>query len=162
MRYRYDHNGQTHEIDIERLPDGRYKAVVDGRELTLAASQLADGAWLLRHEGQQHMAYVASADQQRYVQLDGGRFALQVNAGRRRQRSALAGGDLTAQMPGLVMAVPVAVGDAVTTGQTLVVLEAMKMEIRVTASADGVVQQLHVQVGDVVERGQTLIEVRDA
>ncbi|MCB9457792.1 MAG: biotin/lipoyl-binding protein [Anaerolineaceae bacterium] len=62
-------------------------------------------------------------------------------------------------MPGQVVNVLVAVGDSVTRGQTLVVLEAMKMEIRVAAPGDGTVRRLLVAQGDVVERGQLLLEV---
>ena len=47
-------------------------------------------------------------------------------------------------MDGAVVDVPVAVGDRVTRGQTLVVVEAMKLELRVSADLDGVVSALHV------------------
>ncbi len=162
MRYSYEHNNQTHTLDLQRLPDGRYQVMLDGREIVIQATQLADGGWLLRHEQQQQIAYTASADDQRYVQVDGGRFALTVSDQRRRRRAAGAAGDLTAQMPGQVMAVAVSAGDSVEAGQTLVVLEAMKMEIRVAAPTDGTVQQVHVKAGDVVERGQTLLEISEA
>jgi biotin carboxyl carrier protein len=62
-------------------------------------------------------------------------------------------------MPGQVIAVPVAAGDAVSRGQTLIVLEAMKMELRVAAPHDGTVEKVLVSVGEVVERGQPLAEV---
>jgi biotin carboxyl carrier protein len=50
-------------------------------------------------------------------------------------------------------------GEAVTRGQTLLLLEAMKMELRVTAPADGRVWRVHCATGQVVERGQLLIEL---
>jgi biotin carboxyl carrier protein len=50
-------------------------------------------------------------------------------------------------------------GDAVKRGDTLVVLEAMKMEMRLTAPHDGVVKAVHCREGEVVERGRTLLEV---
>ena len=64
-------------------------------------------------------------------------------------------------MPGQVRAVNVSEGDAVTKGQTLLVLEAMKMEIRVHAPRDGVVKKLLVKQGQTVEREQILIEIVD-
>ena len=76
-----------------------------------------------------------------------------------RARAAAAPGDLTADMPGQVVSVAVAIGDAVTSGQTLMILEAMKMEIRVAAPTDGRVVAIGVAPGDVVDRGQTLIEL---
>jgi biotin carboxyl carrier protein len=50
-------------------------------------------------------------------------------------------------------------GETVEMGQTLIVMEAMKMEIRITAPADGKIAKLHVQQGDTVDRGQLLVEV---
>jgi biotin carboxyl carrier protein len=62
-------------------------------------------------------------------------------------------------MPGQVRALNVSEGDAVTKGQTLLVLEAMKMEIRVQAPRDGSVKKLFVKQGQTVEREQVLIEI---
>ena len=64
-------------------------------------------------------------------------------------------------MPGQVRSVAVGVGDVVKKGQTLAVIEAMKMEIRIQALKDGVVSALLVQVGQTVEREQILIEIVD-
>ena len=52
----------------------------------------------------------------------------------------------------------VKVGDTVKAGDTLVVLEAMKMETEITAPADGTVARVEVSVGDAVQGGQALIE----
>ena len=67
---------------------------------------------------------------------------------------------LMAAMPGQVMGVLVAEGEAVTRGQTLILLEAMKMEIRISAPHDGHLAKVHCAVGQIVTRGQTLIELR--
>jgi acetyl-CoA/propionyl-CoA carboxylase biotin carboxyl carrier protein len=66
---------------------------------------------------------------------------------------------VVAPMPGNVVAIHVAAGDAVDPGQALVVIEAMKMEHAVAAPAAGFVARLGVAVGDQVVRGQTLIEL---
>ena len=62
-------------------------------------------------------------------------------------------------MPGQVRTVNVREGDTVTKGQTLLVLEAMKMEIRIQAPQDGVVTKSFVEQGQTVEREQILIEI---
>jgi acetyl-CoA carboxylase biotin carboxylase subunit len=71
----------------------------------------------------------------------------------------VAAGALTAPMPGQVVALRAAVGDPVTSGQVLVVLEAMKMEHAVTAPEAGTVEALPVAPGDQVEAGQVLAVV---
>lgn len=66
------------------------------------------------------------------------------------------GTTIAAPIPGTVLRVSVAVGDAVTKGQTLLVLEAMKMENEIMAPSDGVVQLLHVSPGVSVKTGEAL------
>jgi hypothetical protein len=58
---------------------------------------------------------------------------------------AVSGGDLTATMPGQVAQIPVEAGQQVTTGQTLLLLEAMKMETRITAPCDGIVRGFYAR-----------------
>jgi methylmalonyl-CoA carboxyltransferase small subunit len=65
---------------------------------------------------------------------------------------------LTAPMAGTVVTVLIGAGADVKSGETLVVLEAMKMETEVTAPKDGKVKSVDVAVGDVVQGGQVLIE----
>jgi propionyl-CoA carboxylase alpha chain len=68
-------------------------------------------------------------------------------------------GSLVAPMPGSVVSVNVSVGDTVRKGQTLVVLEAMKMEHPIGSPEDGVVKEVQVSAGDQVERGALLVVV---
>ncbi len=163
MNFTYTYHDTTYTVQLERLPDGTYNATIDETTYTITPESLANGAWLIADAdtGEQHTAHVTAQDEQRFVHVDGEHFVLTVpdtRATRRRGANA-GGGELTAQMPGQVTAVEVNNGDAVTAGQTLVVLEAMKMEIRVSAPTDGHIKTVQVAVGDVVERGQTLVEL---
>jgi propionyl-CoA carboxylase alpha chain len=76
-----------------------------------------------------------------------------------------AGGDVAgatlAPMPGSVVEVAVAVGDRVTRGDLLVVLEAMKMEHRITAPLDGTVTEVRVEAGTQVDADAVLVVVDD-
>jgi propionyl-CoA carboxylase alpha chain len=70
-------------------------------------------------------------------------------------------GSLLAPMPGGVVRVLATQGDAVSAGQALVVLEAMKMEHTVTAPVDGIVTEIAVVPGDQVDTGQVLAVVEE-
>ena len=70
-----------------------------------------------------------------------------------------ASGQLGAPMMGKVVAVKAAVGEMVAIGQTVIVLESMKMELHVTAPFEGSLSSLRCRVGDMVERHQVLAEV---
>ncbi len=73
--------------------------------------------------------------------------------------TAVIGSELKAPMMGKVVAVLAAEGDAVQAGQTVIVLESMKMELQVVAERDGAVSGLRCAVGDMVGRGDVLCEV---
>jgi 3-methylcrotonyl-CoA carboxylase alpha subunit len=73
-----------------------------------------------------------------------------------------AGGTVVSPMPGRVAAVLVAKGDEVKTGQSLAVVEAMKMEYALTAPVDGVVAEIKVAVDSRVVEGQAVIRLEEA
>jgi len=73
---------------------------------------------------------------------------------------AVAGGTkITAPMPGLVLRIPLAVGDAVTEGDEVMVLEAMKMETPISATASGTITDVLVSQGDQVKSGAVLVQI---
>jgi acetyl-CoA/propionyl-CoA carboxylase biotin carboxyl carrier protein len=76
--------------------------------------------------------------------------------------AAASGDALTAPMQGTIVKVAVADGDTVEQGQTVVVLEAMKMEQPITAHKAGVVTGLTAQIGATVTSGTVLAEIKDA
>jgi biotin carboxyl carrier protein len=68
-------------------------------------------------------------------------------------------GGLFTQMPGKVVKINSKVGDKVVKGQTLLILEAMKMENEIKSGIDGVVKAIHVKAGDALENGILMMEV---
>lgn len=162
MQYTYMYNGDSHTIEITRQADGSLSATIGDQTYSVKGSEIANGGWLIDVDGIRTIAQVAAAGDERYVHLDGQHYTLEKSDPRRKRQSGAArSGDLTAQMPGQIIDVRVQVGDNVEVGDVLVVLEAMKMEIRVAATQAGRVDDVQVAVGDVVERGQTLVEVRE-
>lgn len=160
MEFQYDYQEMTHNISLTRVDDHRFKAVIGERELEFSAIQQTDSAWLLTINHQRVLAAIASDGSMRYVHVNGNTLSLSaVDERTKRRKQAGSAGDLTAQMPGQVVDVLVSDGETVSRGQTLVILEAMKMEIRVTAPADGVIQGVYVAQGDVVQHGQRLVEI---
>lgn len=67
---------------------------------------------------------------------------------------------VTADIVASVLTIDVAVGDDVIAGQTLLVMESMKMEIPIAAPAAGTVSRIGVAVGDVVQEGDLLVELQ--
>jgi biotin carboxyl carrier protein len=107
------------------------------------------------------------------VIVDGWRFELDVESearaalmdrARRERGTATSGGatEVRAMIPGRVLAVTVAVGDAVEAGQRLLVIEAMKMQNELRAPRSGVVTDVRVAADRTVELGDLLLTIGDA
>lgn len=67
--------------------------------------------------------------------------------------------DIKAPMPGLVLDIKISVGDELKEGDTLLVLEAMKMENMLKSPGSGTVKAIKVKKGEAVEKGQILVEI---
>lgn len=66
--------------------------------------------------------------------------------------------DIKAPMPGLIIDINLTAGQDVKKGDTLLILEAMKMENVIKSPADGVITKVHIKKGDSVEKNQILVE----
>jgi len=115
---------------------------------------LVDGAEV---QMPRHASAVADGDT-RWVFLDGEVYEFEVQRQGRRKRSA-DHGSLSAPMPATVIRINVGPGDAVKKGDTLLVLEAMKMELPVRAPADGVIDIVSCRAGELVQAGVPLIHL---
>ena len=104
-------------------------------------------------------AWAAAVGNARWIFLDGNVYVIDATADRGRRRSRTHRGPLAAPMPATVRKINVAPGDPVESGDVLIVLEAMKMELPVRASAAGIVTALHCEEGELVQPGVTLVSV---
>ena len=75
------------------------------------------------------------------------------------KKASAGAGAITAPLPGTITSIEVKEGDAVKAGQTVIVMEAMKMANNITAEADGTVKAILVAQGAQVQSGDALIEI---
>jgi propionyl-CoA carboxylase alpha chain len=155
-----------------------YRPVPDGAEIEVTWASLRDGlvsvtagatagtarvaAWDGRTldlvlDGVTHRLDVLLAGDRAWVRSDRGDVALAVAPRFAGPAVEEVAGTLSAPMPGRVLTVHVAAGDTVAAGEPLVVVEAMKMEHRVTAPAGGTVVDVYVAPGDQVAAGDALV-----
>jgi biotin carboxyl carrier protein len=160
MKLVFDQNSRSFPIDL--MPVGKtYRATLGDRTVEVEIVRSEEGRLDLLIDGRRVTAYVSSDNAKRWLTIRGQTFVLSRSSGARRAGpgSHQAAGELIAPMPGQIRAVNVREGEAVTKGQTLLVVEAMKMEIRVHAPFDGVVSSISVEVGQTVEREQLLVKM---
>lgn len=145
---------------IELNPSGEnFIAVMDGKTVNVQIIRAANGRMDLLVDGQRVTAHVSSDVAKRWVTINGQTLMLTKTSGAKQGVRHDHAGGLIAPMPGQIRSVSVSVGDAVKKGQTLLTMEAMKMEIRIQALKDGVVKSVSVMQGQTVEREQILVEV---
>ena len=160
-RKRYQHGEVLHDLAVMALGSGSYQ-VFDASEschvelLSLEGSTAHVGIDGARHvvrfhtpgSGKLYLSIEGRAGQYRdMIRLDG---ALEHSGG---------GGRISAPMHGLLLEVRVAPGDVVEAGQTLAVLEAMKMHYEIVAEAAGTVQEVLAEAGRQVAADDVLIEI---
>ena len=109
-------------------------------------------------------AMVARDGNVRWVFVEGDTYEIEMEAERAepRRRSGSRHDSLAAPMPATVVKIQVKPGARVRAGDTLVVLEAMKMELPITAPHDGAVTAIHCREGELVKTGARLVELSEA
>jgi 3-methylcrotonyl-CoA carboxylase alpha subunit len=106
-------------------------------------------------------AWTAASRDTRWVFFDGRVYEIDVTTGASARRGAGHHGSLTSPMPATVRQILVAPGAKVARGDTVVILEAMKMELPVRAPANGVVASIHCREGELVQPGVALVEIAE-
>ena len=118
---------------------------------------LGDGWFVFDDGGTQRRAAIAGDGQTVWVFLDALTYTVtrEERIAGSRSKSAV---DVMAPMPATVVSIAAALGQSVAEGDTLIVLEAMKMELPIKASRAGVVKAIHCAKGDLVQPGVPLVE----
>lgn len=142
-------DGDEVVADLETVGPGPvHSLTLDGRAIRIDANRTGDGRWLLALDGEQ-------------IEVD----AIDERTALVRELAGAAGGrsgpkPVVAPMPGLVVRVEVAPGDLVHEGQSVAIVEAMKMENELVAEADAVVVAVLVEAGQTVEKDQLLVDLK--
>ncbi len=120
------------------------------------------GVYQVEVDGRTETLYVAGPAHDRWVFWDGRVFRGDFRQDRAHRPAERTSGHraLTAPMPATVVRIHVKPGDAVTKGQILMLLEAMKMELPIRAPGDGVVSAVHGREGQLVDADAVLLEFK--
>jgi propionyl-CoA carboxylase alpha chain len=122
-----------------------WRGLIDGDETAVHVRTMANG-FVLRHRGVREKVFVFTAREAALARL------------MPEKKSADSGKFVRSPMPGLVLSVAVAAGQEVKAGETLAVVEAMKMENVLRAERDGTVKTVHAQPGESVAVDAAIVE----
>jgi biotin carboxyl carrier protein len=136
-----------YELDVVMVEKGVYSILYNGHSYNVELI-----------EGESSKKYIANTFSRSFV-------AEIIDAETKYQQNRKLGTDaegddnISSPMPGKVVKIPVSVGDKVTSGQTLIVVEAMKMQSEFKATADRIVREILVKEGDIVNAHQVVIKL---
>ena len=163
MKYVATVNDETRVVEITG-GGGRYRVKIGDEVLEVDARQPAPGVYSLLIDGASYTAGVLDRDGACVVHVGSEAYEIAVEEETRhiiRTRGGTAAGTrsrtLSAPLPGKISRVAVRPGDTVQAGDTLLVIEAMKMENEFRASGAGTVAEVRVEPGQAVNAGDVLI-----
>lgn len=151
-----------------RLNDGRreWLVSVDGSTVTIngvdgtfVVTPRSDGRWSIDHAGQVSTGIAARAPEGDWTGVGSSTTQWLAKRASSRTRAAVVDHNLRAPMSATVIRVHVSVGSAVSEGDPLVVVEAMKMEMPLRAPHAGIVSAIHCREGELVPAGAVLVEL---
>jgi biotin carboxyl carrier protein len=157
-------NGKSFDVSVDNG-----QPIVDGDPLAWDLEWISENNFHIIHLNKSYSAelvYIDKATKTVTLKVNGTKHKIEIKDRfdlllEKMGMSAASSGKLKsikAPMPGLIVKLNVQVGDIVKPGDSLLVLEAMKMENMIKASAEGTVSQIKIKKGDSVEKGQVLIE----
>lgn len=141
----------------------RYEFSLNGHSGQAQLISARNGSMTLLFDGRAVQAHVVSHGGRILVAVEGRVYEFSTAQGNQgRERKSQAGGwepEIRSPMPGKILEVRIEPGDEIEANQTLVVLEAMKMENTLASGARARVKTIHVAPGELVELGQILVEL---
>ena len=161
MKYVTIINDQQHEIEIDN--DGA--VLVNGEVRDVDFLNLGGSLYSVITENKSLEAVIDDDEGKIAVMMSGRLFEAQVLDERamllmqRRGGQVARSGEVHAPMPGLIVEVTAAIDQAVTQGDTVIILESMKMQNELKSPADGVVRSIHVSAGQAVNKNDLLLEI---
>jgi biotin carboxyl carrier protein len=148
------------EVTPQRDSAGEYAVTLNGRSLRVYVPdadtpEMVD--WMIVDNRPYELIF---GPDMHSLQLEGMRHTIQVrDKETHRVRPASGDGRIKAPIPGLIARINVEPEQTVEAGQTVLVLEAMKMENEIRAPKPGIVRQIHVKTGQTVTLGEALVEI---
>lgn len=168
MAYELKFDDRTAQVELLNRDGNTMIVSVDGKKYELDVVMVEKGVYSILHNGLSHNVELIEGDgpKQYIVNTYPRSFEVEViDAESKYLHSRNQGleheGELnvSSPMPGKIVKIPVSIGESVTAGQTLIVVEAMKMQSEFKAAADRVVREIFVKEGDTVAAHQVMIRL---
>lgn len=161
-----DGEGKSHRAALSLLPEGRMAVAIEGEHFVFSNLQYSAASSYVEftYGGKQESAWLTIHGKRRWLNWRGHRYLIDMlgalpGIAKKNHQSKELSGQVTAPMPGKIIQLLVKPGEEIVQGQTLLLLEAMKMEHRLTAPIAGKVDKIKVAINEQVNEGVALMEI---
>ncbi|MDR1729084.1 MAG: acetyl-CoA carboxylase biotin carboxyl carrier protein subunit [Prevotellaceae bacterium] len=158
---------RTAEIELLSKEDNQVRLSLDGREYEIDVAMLQDGVYSILHDGKSYNAELTSSGDRKSYKVNAGfsQYDVRIIDTKAKYLRLKKGVDerqddkIVSPMPGKVVSIPVQSGDQLQAGDTVIVIEAMKMQNSYKVSADCTVKEILVNEGDAISSNQLMIRL---
>ncbi len=163
VEYRFVYAGKTYRVNVEAATGSWLISIDDGEPLEVKLISSSPYCLSFSMGGRPITAYALQGDGRRYISIDGESFSFELEKSRARRAPGVAaqggGNVVSSPMPGFLVKVLVSGGDKVEVGQTLAIVEAMKMENELKSPIKGIVKRVKFEEGNQVDALQPIVEL---
>ncbi len=161
MEFQYEYAGKSYPVWIKKDGDG-YKVEVEDAAFAVTSKEVKPGHFILKINGNPVKLSMVSEGSQRHIFFDGEVFKFTRAEGRKKKTGSYdaLSPEITSPISGKIVKVDVEEGMMVEGGQTLLTIEAMKMEYQIKAPYAGEVEGCGFKMGDQVETGMVLVKMK--
>ncbi|MDE0853279.1 MAG: acetyl-CoA carboxylase biotin carboxyl carrier protein subunit [Nevskia sp.] len=162
MHHAFRLNDAEYNLELSRAPAG-YRLHLADRTVPVNLHLEDDGSAVLTVNGRSEKALVATRGDDVFIHLGGVAYQLRYEHPLQRlaaQSQGSAEDHVRAPMPGSLVALHARPGQTVARGESLLVMESMKMETTIAAPRDGIVELVHFSIGQTFDRDAVLLELK--
>lgn len=162
MEYKFNFLEKTHKINLEKKDD-LYKFIInDKQEYNISDVEVESNLISFKADDKLYNIYCFSNKDKTYLSIDGENYTFELEknistkskSGKQQKENSVC-----SPMPGLLVKVPISVGDKVKSGDTLAIVEAMKMQNELPSPRDGIIKKINGKEGEQVDALQVIVEL---
>jgi biotin carboxyl carrier protein len=164
MSYHFQYLKEKYDADV-RSEEGKIIVTVGDQNYTVKEFDMKENTATFRMRDSQYRIFFARDGTKIYLSFNGEYFTLELSSlakygseGPDQQK----GNFIASSMPGLLVKLPVKAGEQVKSGDTLAIVEAMKMQNEIRSPIDGVVKKINFREGEQVDAFQAIVEIDDS
>jgi len=164
MELQFNIDQGIYKIEID-FRDGRYLVKLGEKQYQVDSQRISENCLSLLLDGKAYTVFVAEDKTKRYISIQDEQFCIEEAKDQTETRSVAEASTLkgiptiSSPMPGKIVKILVREKDTVRKGQSLVIVEAMKMENEIRSPSAGVVEKINFKEGDLVDAAESIVEM---